>query len=119
VLAALAPLYVDVEVPGLPQGNNMTTVLQGGYWTGAPTGLVLVAANPVTGRHVREISNRTNLQVKPHRTGRRPGPYGPGLLWERGRICPCDLWVMSSPDAVSKIPETPASRVTPPRTSHA
>jgi hypothetical protein len=42
-LTALAPLYVDVEVPGLSQGNNMTTVLQGGYWTGAPTGLVLQA----------------------------------------------------------------------------
>lgn len=43
VLTALAPLYVDVKVPGLPQGNNMTTVLQGGYWTAAPTQLVLQA----------------------------------------------------------------------------
>jgi hypothetical protein len=43
VLTALAPLYVDVEVPGLPQGNNKTTVLQGGYWTDASTQLVLQA----------------------------------------------------------------------------
>jgi hypothetical protein len=43
VLTALAPLYVDVEVPGLPRGNNKSTVLQGGYWTDAPTGLVLQA----------------------------------------------------------------------------
>lgn len=31
------------RLPGLPLGNNMTTVLQGGYWTGAPTQLVLQA----------------------------------------------------------------------------
>lgn len=42
-LASMAPLYVDVEVPGLPQGNNKTTVLQGGYWTTSPTELVLQA----------------------------------------------------------------------------
>jgi hypothetical protein len=43
VLAALVPLYVEVEVPGLPRGANKSTVLQSGYWAQSPTGLVVQA----------------------------------------------------------------------------
>jgi hypothetical protein len=43
-LTVLAPLYVDVSIPGLPQGTNKNTVLQGAYWTGgSPAGLSLRA----------------------------------------------------------------------------
>ncbi len=42
-LTVLAPLYVDILVPGLPHGNNKNTVLQGGYWARRPAGLVLQA----------------------------------------------------------------------------
>lgn len=42
-LTVLTPLYVDVDVPGLPVGTNKWTVLQGGYWARGPAGLVLQA----------------------------------------------------------------------------
>ena len=42
-LTVLVPLYVDVSIPGLPQGTNRQTVLQGGFWAGGPAGLTLQA----------------------------------------------------------------------------
>jgi hypothetical protein len=42
-LAVIVPLYVDIDVPGLPVGTNKTTVLQAGYWARGPAGLVLQA----------------------------------------------------------------------------
>jgi hypothetical protein len=40
-LTVLVPLYVAVEVPGLPIGTNKKTILQGGYWARGPAGLAL------------------------------------------------------------------------------
>lgn len=42
-LTVLVPLYVDVSIPGLPQGSNKSTNLQGAYWARGPAGLTLQA----------------------------------------------------------------------------
>jgi hypothetical protein len=42
-LTGFVPLYVDIDVPGLPIGANKQTVLQGGYWARGPAGLALQA----------------------------------------------------------------------------
>jgi hypothetical protein len=42
-LTVLVPLYVDIDVPGLPIGTDKKTILQGGYWASGPAGLALQA----------------------------------------------------------------------------